>query len=153
MGVFLIKNWLGFKIFAIVTKPRNPASATDTLLKSFMPTPQYRISASLDHLMHFLILLINLNLHWSLSFKSDADPTIHGNDSPAHIGHPQGQLQSIVTRSEKTWHVNTLKFELDVLLNISIIELKSETDRALHFGARALSSRSCHTHRKWEITA
>ena len=54
-----------------------------------------------------------------------------------------------MTGSEKTQHiVNSMKFKLAVLLN----RAKSETDRALRFGARALYSRSRHTHKKGEIT-
>ena len=37
-----------------------------------------------------------LDFYWSLTFVSDADPTIPGNDSISgtYVGHPQGQLQS-----------------------------------------------------------
>ena len=38
-----------------------------------------------------------LDFYWSLTFISDADPTIPSNDSISgtYVGHPQGQLQSI----------------------------------------------------------
>ena len=50
-----------------------------------------RSFAAFGDLSHYL------DLYWSLTFISDADPTIPNNDciSGTYVGHPQGQLQSI----------------------------------------------------------
>ena len=59
-----------------------------TCIRNFCIPRSFAAFADLSHY---------LDLYWSLTFVSNADPTIPNNDSIAgtYIGHPKGQLQTI----------------------------------------------------------